>query len=214
METTAILPGAAVPHPRSSRRRLGDELAFWVGLAATFVRTTVFLLLCWVAAAVVLLGWAPTAVSSGSMSPAIRRGDIVLVDESPREDVGIGSVIRFRAQGGRPTLHRIQDIGPDGIVTRGDANPGADSTVLRPDQVMGVGVALVPMIGLPVVWLREGRWPQVAVFAVLASLSLGLMPDRRHSGDPWADDAPERLHGPFTARACRGESHHVPAEAP
>ena len=34
-------------------------------------------------------------------------------------------------------------------VTRGDANPHADSTAVPPDTISGVGRVLVPIIGIP-----------------------------------------------------------------
>lgn len=64
---------------------------------------------------------------------------------------------------------------PDGsYVTRGDANRQPDSTLLRLEQVVGVGRMLVPLVGLPLVWYWAGAWGGLAVWAAGMLLALWL----------------------------------------
>jgi signal peptidase I len=128
-----------------------------------------------VAAVVPLLwGWRATVVTSGSMAPAIDTGDIVVT--SPHDGVGLGAgaVVVFSDGNGGQVAHRIVAVNADGTyVTRGDANDMDDSSPLRPDQVVGVARALIPFVGLPLVWVDKGFWnPFLWSVAILAA---GLM---------------------------------------
>jgi signal peptidase len=126
----------------------------------------------WLAALAVVLplvvGWKSVVVTSGSMSPAIHRGDVVLGQKYDGRVLGPGTVVVFR-DGDRGLLsHRIVARNDDGTyTTRGDANPGPDSTPLRPDQIEATGRALVPRIGIIPVLARQGRWGDLAVLMAL-----------------------------------------------
>jgi hypothetical protein len=102
------------------------------------------------------------------MSPAIHRGDVVLGQKYDGRILGPGTVVVFQdGERGRIT-HRIVVRNDDGTyMTRGDANPGPDSTPLRPSQIEATGRALVPRIGILPVLAREGRWGDLAVLLAL-----------------------------------------------
>lgn len=101
----------------------------------------------WVVVPTVFAGWQPMVISSGSMSPLIDVGDVVLIDPSITEP-GPGSVVAFD-HGRGPTVHRVVESHPDGsLLTKGDANREADSSLVESDQLIGTGRILVPFIGL------------------------------------------------------------------
>jgi hypothetical protein len=56
----------------------------------------------------------------------------------------------------RLRLHRLAGVEPDGLRLRGDANASADSSLVAPGSVRGVGVVRVPWVGAPGLWLRTG----------------------------------------------------------
>lgn len=94
-------------------------------------------------------------VLSGSMEPAISAGDAVLVDSVDPRTITAGDVITFReADEGVPTTHRVVDVidrteaGPTlAFRTQGDANEDADVAAVRPDQVVGKVVLVLPYVG-------------------------------------------------------------------
>lgn len=107
-------------------------------------------LLAWVLVPALVLGWAPTVVTSGSMEPRIRPGDVVLVDPGapPAE---VGAVVQFRDDADVLVLHRVARVHTDGsLQTRGDANLRPDASVVPPERVVGRGVLLVPYAAHPV----------------------------------------------------------------
>ena len=70
-----------------------------------------------------VLGFTAAVVVTGSMSPAIEPGDLVVCRRAA--EYGEGDVIMFRS-GASLVTHRIVGDTPDGFTTRGDANNVAD----------------------------------------------------------------------------------------
>lgn len=161
-----------------------------MGLLALFAVTTTLWLMMWAVAPAMLLGWNPVVLTSGSMSPGLRTGDIVVADPHDGEGLEPGAVVVFDDPT-RPgyVTHRIVALTPDGAyVTRGDANPRIDSTPLAPDQVVGVGRLYVPLVGLPMVWLWRGAWLQVALATLLLAGAIwGCSWGVLKRFDPWVD---------------------------
>lgn len=127
------------------RRSLAAGVGVWLGwFAAGWLAGVVG----WVMLPAVLLGWSPTVVTSGSMEPRIRAGDIVHL--APPADIEVGAVIRFPDELGRHVLHRVVHVHPDGsLQTRGDANARPDTMPVDIGQVTGRGVLLIPYAAHP-----------------------------------------------------------------
>lgn len=96
------------------------------------------------------------AVDSGSMSPTINTGALV-VDQpvGPTTVLGVGDVITFHPTPGYTVTHRVVAIGKDGITTKGDANPSNDIGYIQPGMVAGRVQFSVPYGGYVVVFLRN-----------------------------------------------------------
>jgi signal peptidase I len=149
--------------------RGGPELRFLVGSVGLVTATVIVGLWLWAAAPVVLLGWNPVVVTSGSMSPRIQTGDVVIVEPGDGTGLRPGAVILYDAGANGLVTHRIVGIDPEGgYLTQGDANLVADAAAVRPEQVVGAGRLLVPKVGLPSVWLDEGRVPSTLAVGALA----------------------------------------------
>lgn len=113
-------------------------------------------------------GYRSVVVSSGSMAPAIHTADVV-VTESPIPDrIQVGSVIDYQtSQGTR--IHRVVEVTASGYITQGDANPTPDAESPSREDVIGVGVYVVPFVGLPRVWLEQQSWWKLGLaFLILA----------------------------------------------
>jgi hypothetical protein len=141
-----------------------------------------------------LLGLSGAVVQSGSMSPLINAGDVVLTQALPASaPAPMGRVIIFPAPVGsaRPgtELHRLVAANPDGsLVTAGDANADPDSSSLSRGDILGQGRLLVPWVGLPSFWARTGAYPQLAAWTILTMLALTVLVvgsgDRRRPPPP------------------------------
>lgn len=102
------------------------------------------------------LGLQRYVMSGGSMdgdrAGGIPRGAVVFERLVPVDDLRPGDVITYRpppsAGVDSRVTHRIVSIGPEGIVTQGDASPTPDPWRLRPqDTVLPRVVLTVPYVG-------------------------------------------------------------------
>ncbi|WP_043993421.1 signal peptidase I [Leifsonia xyli] len=139
------------------------------------------------------IGWHATTVMSGSITPAIRAGDLVVIRPVSAGQLRAGQVVQFDDPDnpGRLRLHRLVKIQGDTLTTKGDANAHSDSSPVTAGMVHGVGVLRVPGVGIPVKAFAEHNYLLLAVL-VLAVLALLVGTRLDHAYD-WlpTDDGPE-----------------------
>jgi signal peptidase len=76
------------------------------------------------------------AITSGSMWPTLKKGDLVLIKGvTNKEEVKIGDIIVYRNPQGF-TIHRIVSTNETTIITKGDANNVSDAPVSY-DEIIG-----------------------------------------------------------------------------
>ena len=151
-------------HVRSSQA--GSETRFYGGLVGLFVVHLTIWLALWSVVPALAFGWSPLVLTSDSMAPTLRTGDVVIAAPHDGSVLGAGTVVLFDDPAGTGQVtHRIMSVGEDGTyITRGDANRLQDSTPLPAEDVVGVGRILVPLIGSPLVWWWTGTWWKVALW--------------------------------------------------
>jgi signal peptidase I len=70
------------------------------------------------------------AITSGSMWPALREGDLVFIQGAEKSDLAVGDVVVYRNDGGPGfTIHRIVRLDEETFTTKGDANFENDKPV-------------------------------------------------------------------------------------
>jgi len=123
-----------------------------------------------------VIGWRTTLVIGDSMGPTVRKGDLLVTAPVRPASVSPGQVIVFDWPTGGPyasVAHRVVGRDADGdLLTKGDANAEADSTPVTASAVRGLARLVIPKIGKPVLWLREGRYAPLGLWCggtVLAS---------------------------------------------
>lgn len=182
--------GEARPRQRPTPARLARFVAGLFALGALTCLGTLTVLAFLPA---VFTGWASTAVSSGSMTPLIAVGDVVLVREIDEVyDLDSPTVILIERDDKVPLLHRIERRTEQGYVTRGDANEHDDGALVSPSQVLGVGRVVVPFVGYPTLWAAQGAWGHLALTAIVLTALVHLSRyglDIRY--DPWVGDEEE-----------------------
>ena len=97
-----------------------------------------------------LWGFQIYAVTSGSMEPKIRTGDVIYVKQVPFQSLEPGDVITFSMNQGRTVVtHRVEKIDmKNGLLqTKGDANKETDPTWISGDTVRGEVQYMVPRLG-------------------------------------------------------------------
>ncbi|MBI4044174.1 MAG: signal peptidase I [Candidatus Diapherotrites archaeon] len=83
-------------------------------------------------------------VASGSMEPALSKGDLVVL--SANSAIQENDVIVFE-KNGETIIHRVVETNPTGFRTKGDKNPYTDSYTVRPRDIIGKMVLVLPKAG-------------------------------------------------------------------
>jgi signal peptidase I len=151
-------------------RRFAPATSFltWIALGFTFT-----LLLA--AALPLAIGDRSFSVRSGSMTPTIETGDVVVAEQISPLSARVGQIVTFRDPEGGDRLysHRVQSIEAVGdqvrFVTRGDANTAVERWSVPVDGTIGRIVYRIPHLGFAVAWLATppGRLALVALPALM-----------------------------------------------
>ncbi|MEL1135345.1 signal peptidase I [Desulfitobacterium sp. THU1] len=103
----------------------------------------------------------PSVIATGSMIPMIQPGDVILVDK--KIDVmrlATGDVIQFRRDDILISHRIIEVIEKDGIKsykTQGDNNSGPDRELVKPENIKGSIIKVVPNIGWPTLLIKSDK---------------------------------------------------------
>lgn len=98
-----------------------------------------------------ILGWSVSVVITGSMSPAIEPGDMIIIREG--EEYGKGDIILYES-GESLVTHRIVGEREEGFVTKGDANNAEDGEAVKEEDIKGRVRLVIPKAGFVTEYLR------------------------------------------------------------
>ena len=116
------------------------------------------------------------AVESNSMVPTFYRGDILILQGVPSEELKVGDIIVFSpSERQTPVVHRIIAVNPDGsFQTKGDNNPGQlpFEKNIHPQQIHGKIIFIIPYLGWVKIGLTEIVIPNMLLIVLVASLSV------------------------------------------
>jgi signal peptidase len=115
------------------------------GLAALAVIVVIFV--------PAVMGAQRYTILGGSMEPSIPLGSLVVVQPKNIADVRVGNVVTFQVESGKAAVatHRVVGTGDQGgirlLVTQGDANAAVDIEPVRGEQLRGVVIYTLPLVG-------------------------------------------------------------------
>ena len=140
------------------------------------------------------LGGRSMSVMSGSMSPHVKTGDVIVDEWIPPAQARVGDVVSFAApdRPGVVLTHRVRSIRRRGdtidFVTRGDANTGVERWTVGADGRIGRVLYRIPHAGFLMVFTRTpgGR----LLFLIVPALLWGGSEVRRIWRGGVIDDAP------------------------
>jgi signal peptidase len=145
-------------------------LVLWIGLGLL-----VGVLLA--AVAPQLAGYRSFTVRSGSMTPAIETGDVVVTEPISPLSARVGDIVTFVDPEGTGKLfsHRVQSVRAAGedvaFVTRGDANTSTEHWRVPADGSIGKVVYRIPKVGYALAWI-DSPPARLALIAIPALLLL------------------------------------------
>lgn len=144
-------------------------------LFATWAAASFVLVVLLSAALPLAVGGTSMVVRSGSMTPAIRTGDVVVVRPIAPTEAEVGDIVTFKdpTGSGRLLVHRVRAISQVGseveVITKGDANTTQERWKVAADGTIGTVAYRVPVLGFAVGWIGSpaGRIGLVIVPALL-----------------------------------------------
>jgi len=151
--TPKDLTKAGMPTPRkpAPRLRKGQKsMKGWLAISVFLVLTV------WTTTG--LLGFYPTIVGSGSMTPTVEVGDIAIVTSTDPNKIQVGDIIQYWHEG-EMTLHRVietrQAQAGKMFITKGDANTAPDSDPVFANQIRGKLILTIPKLGWVSITLKD-----------------------------------------------------------
>jgi signal peptidase len=124
-------------------------------------------------------------IASGSMSPALEVGDVIIVQGVPPTSIQIGDIIVFDSPQKTQTIHRVTQIqtqsnGTILFKTKGDANPGEDAYLTPEQNVHGRVSYRIPWLG----WLA--LIPMIPMtIAIIIIIIVLIWPEKRRKTKKW-----------------------------
>jgi signal peptidase len=169
-----------------------DVALFYSGLVA-FTALMVFGALAVMAVVPMIIpGYTSASITSGSMMPTLRVGDVVIAVDHNDTKIAPDTVVVYEEPRRHDLVtHRVVSVNPDGsYITKGDANGVNDPAPIPAANIRGKTQWIVPFVGLPRVWATQHRWTLLILTIAVTAMTLWLARfafDPRH--DPWPKPA-------------------------
>jgi signal peptidase len=101
----------------------------------------------------------PSLIGSGSMTPLLATGDVVIIAKVPANAIKLGDVIEYRKDEHTNIVHRVISIditnGGPVFVTKGDANNAPDDIHVLAENVNGKVVFNIRKVGMISIMLKN-----------------------------------------------------------
>jgi signal peptidase I len=144
-QTTKPLP---TKHIHRILKKQKSQIPYWTAIAL------IGLIAVWSSTG--LLGFTPTIIVSGSMTPTLNPGDITIIISVPPATIKVDDIIQYRTTA-EPIVHRVIDEYEAGgsiwFITQGDANNAPDNPV-NERQITGKAIFTIPKLGWISIYLK------------------------------------------------------------
>ena len=119
-----------------------------------------------------IFGYKAYIITTESMKPTIKIGDVIIVENVEEDKLKEGDVITLK-KSGEIITHRIATIQePVGdtksrYITKGDNNNIEDQEITEYDDIEGRKVIIIPFLGKMIMFLRNGLYGILSVVVIL-----------------------------------------------
>lgn len=127
-----------------------------------------------------VVGLQPFTVLSGSMEPTYHTGSLIYVKSVEPQDVHVGDPITFVLNEDLVVAtHRVIEIDAENqrFYTKGDANESADGSPVHFNNLIGVPVFTIPLLGYVANFVTNPPGMYIALAGVAVLLLLTFVPD-------------------------------------
>ncbi|MDO6354988.1 signal peptidase I [Caloramator sp. CAR-1] len=146
----SALQGYYLKEMKSLKHQEEEDLLGWI------ITSVASILLIWFTVGVFPIF--PSVIATGSMEPMIKPGDVILIKRVNIDDLKVGDVIQFKRENILISHRIIEIVKKDNIIcyrTKGDNNSVADSELVKPQDIKGKIIKVVPKIGWPTLLLKS-----------------------------------------------------------
>ncbi|MCZ2404830.1 signal peptidase I [Paenarthrobacter sp. Z7-10] len=169
----------AVSTPSGLKELVGPAMPV-IGTILLIIAAALFLLL---AIGPRVMGYQTTTMLTGSMSPGINPGDVVVAAPAAVGDLKVGDIITYQipVEDHRVETHRIIEVianldGSTAVRTKGDSNNGSDPwTATLQGQTVFRHVGTIPYLGTVIRTLREPALRTALMYGAPSVLVIGLL---------------------------------------
>ncbi|MCZ6631084.1 MAG: signal peptidase I, partial [Actinobacteria bacterium] len=114
---------------------------------------------------IVIPGYTSASITSGSMMPTLRIGDVVIAVDHGDTEIAPGTIVVYEDPRKHDLVtHRVVSINPDGsYITKGDVNGANDPKPIPAANIRGTAQWIVPFVGLLLIWDAQGQWALLIV---------------------------------------------------
>lgn len=138
-----------------------------------------------------IFGYSRVAIISGSMSPAIEVGDLIIIKDA--DSYQINDIVTFRS-GSSLVTHRIIALDGGKAITKGDFNNVADKAPIEISDIVGKFIARIPHAGDAVLFLRSPLGVLVIIVFAIVLIELPYLYSKRNNNKKGMDND-ERVKG-------------------
>ena len=116
-------------------------------------------------------------VTSGSMKPAYKVGDLIYAVPAEKDEIKVGDTISFMLNQTTVATHRVIEADPDNgqFGTKGDANEHADGSPVQYENIIGVVRFSVPYAGSVLSYIGQGTGRVITIAGFIAFILLTLI---------------------------------------
>ena len=147
----------------------------------------------------IIPGYTSASITSGSMMPTLRIGDVVIAVDHGGAEIEPGTIVVYEDPRKHDLVtHRVVSINPDGsYITKGDVNGAPDPEPIPAANIRGRARWIVPFVGLLRVWAAQRQYTLLVV--TIAATSMALLVSRfalEARYDPWRQKARSGVEDP------------------
>ncbi len=174
--------------PGADRVHGSGKALFYSGLLAVTALLAFGTMAVMAVLPMIIPGYTSASITSGSMMPTLRIGDVVIAADHGDDEIAPGTIVVYEDPRKHDLVtHRVVSVNPDGsYITKGDRNGANDPKPIPAANIRGTAQWIVPFVGLLRVWAAQGQWTPLVVTIAATAMALWMSRfafDSRY--DPW-----------------------------
>ncbi len=162
--------------PGTDRVRGSGKALFYTGLLAVTALLAFGTMSVMAVLPMIIPGYTSASITSGSMMPTLRIGDVVIAVDYSDDDIAPGTIVVYEDPRKQDLVtHRVVSVNPDGTyVTKGDMNGAPDPDPIPAANIRGTAQWIVPFVGLLRIWAAQGQWTLLIATVAATATALWL----------------------------------------